>query len=448
MAGRNMNRGKATPPYEWRHGWIPLTPGAALMKAKGSARAATRLKAKHSITAASSRPDSPARNAGTKTRTVGRPADIPTPDTTVAASSRRAAIGRMSDAQLADLAGRASNRQTQRFAADEIAKRGAKVRPDTSGVPLPDGYKLEQNRLSDGRPGGYNLIRPDGTSTFAGMKQTEAARKARADLVVRQRQDAELQARRDEIAGKAAAERERSAVFRAQMAKPTTRSTPEDIADYRDRQQLRDRNRYQRVNGGQTQLSGEQLEKILADPDASTTDKKLARDDLAAVGYQEARTRLASVDTANLPEALARIEASDWPQWRKDGARKVISERLGSDRPAVEVVRSHKVAPDKVKPGDTYVSGGNNGRGAGFAGKVDRVERQTNGNYRIHFTGGNAITVESGRDVTVQRPVPGAVAKIPRRTKADTVREARERYGNGSPQHLAALVKAQGRKRR
>lgn len=36
-------------PHEWRHGWIPLTPAAALMKAKGNRKLAARLRERHGI---------------------------------------------------------------------------------------------------------------------------------------------------------------------------------------------------------------------------------------------------------------------------------------------------------------------------------------------------------------------------------------------------------------
>jgi hypothetical protein len=37
------------PGHEWRHGWIPLTPAAALVKAKGSKTTAAKLRAKHGV---------------------------------------------------------------------------------------------------------------------------------------------------------------------------------------------------------------------------------------------------------------------------------------------------------------------------------------------------------------------------------------------------------------
>lgn len=37
------------PGQQWRHGWIPLTPGAALQKAKGSKVLAARLRARHGV---------------------------------------------------------------------------------------------------------------------------------------------------------------------------------------------------------------------------------------------------------------------------------------------------------------------------------------------------------------------------------------------------------------
>lgn len=41
--------GDHKPPYDWKHGYIPLTPAAALSKAKGSPQGAARLRREHNI---------------------------------------------------------------------------------------------------------------------------------------------------------------------------------------------------------------------------------------------------------------------------------------------------------------------------------------------------------------------------------------------------------------
>lgn len=118
-----------------------------------------------------------------------------------------------------------------------------------------------------------------------------------------------------------------------------------------------------------------------------------------------------------------------------------------TDRPQVtaDVVRSVKVSPADIKPGDTVVSSSNNGRGAGFAARFERAENLPDGSTRVHFTGGQTMTVQPGQKVTVERKTGDTVPVRKRTSKVD---QAREQFGNGSREHLAALMAAQGRKRR
>lgn len=286
-------------------------------------------------------------------RSVGRPADVPTPDTTVAASSRRAAIGKMSDAQLAELRQNASNGQTKRFAADEQAKRAAKTSDDSFGIPLPDGYKVRRATLSDGRPAGYELVDPDGRSKYAGTKASEVARAARVDLVQRQQRDTEL-AERSAAAAKIKADKDaRDAENRRIGEASIKRSTPEELATHGQRQLMRDRNRYQRSANGGTQLTNEQLEGILKDPDATAVDKQRARADLEKQMQSDIGRRIAGVKDEDLPEALRRIEAAPSLSAReKTIARRLIAERTaGKSISPAEQSRARTAAEqaDKAK---------------------------------------------------------------------------------------------------
>lgn len=112
--------------HEWRHGWIPLTPASALIKAKGSRTGAARLRRRHGVDTGSTRNlVRSARQTSLPDQPRARQAEVPTPDTTVAAQRRRAAVERMSDADLENAARRHSNGQTLRFIREEQAKRRA-----------------------------------------------------------------------------------------------------------------------------------------------------------------------------------------------------------------------------------------------------------------------------------------------------------------------------------
>jgi hypothetical protein len=175
----------------------------------------------------------------------------------------------------------------------------------------------------------------------------------------------------------------------------TQRAT--DQADYRTRQLLRDRNRFQRGSNDSTLLSEDELSVILDDPDATDADRQRATADLVT----HAQSRLRNVPDDKLPEVLQRVEASDWSEHQKDAARTVINERLGgaaadntpttpstepAAEPAADTAEARQVKPRDVQAGHVIQFQDGRGQFLGDKHTVTSVERPGRNEYRIHTT--------------------------------------------------------------
>lgn len=95
---RSMARRRPTKPYEWRHGFIPRTPGAALSKAKGDRETASKLSTRYNVSgaqravarASTGRKSPSAPSAGSDLRRQARAASEPSTARALRADARSA----------------------------------------------------------------------------------------------------------------------------------------------------------------------------------------------------------------------------------------------------------------------------------------------------------------------------------------------------------------------
>jgi hypothetical protein len=137
------------------------------------------------------------------------------------------------------------------------------------------------------------------------------------------------------------------------------------------------------------------------------------------------------------------MTGADWDAKWHPNYRAAVADRSDTHQ-EVQHTKTAARAGHEVKAGDIYEPVKGNGRGSGYATKVAKVEATSGGGHTVTFTDGRQMTLAPGQTLTTARVVRTEQVK----RRLSKAQQAAVQYGNGSQQHIQALLEQQRSRRR